>query len=305
MAEIAIVHLVRRSNGLAPLERFISSYRRYPAGREHDLIMIFKGFASGQVTPDYDHLLSGIPHHRLYLADYGFDLRPYFKAVESFDYKYFCFFNSFSRILAPEWLAKLHRWAATDGTGLVGATASYQSFSTDSAERQRKLGKLGIGERMKWRIRHIFKDPQPNLVVQRAAAWILGELGLWRPSRHFRPFPNYHIRTNAFMASGGTLKRVCLGSLRVKLSAYMFESGWNNMTDQITRMGLRPLVVDRDGNAYEREEWHRAETFWQGRQENLLVADNQTDAYAYADFSKRQELSRFAWGPHARPGRDE
>jgi hypothetical protein len=67
------------------------------------------------------------------------------------------------------------------------------------------------------------------------------------------------------------------------------------------RFGLRPLVVGRNGEAYEKERWHLADTFRQGSQENLLVADNQTDRYAQADAATRAELSRCAWGEHARP----
>ena len=43
-------------------------------------------------------------------------------------------------------------------------------------------------------------------------------------------------------------------------------------------------------------------TFWQSNQENLLVADNQTETYRAADPAGRAELSHYAWGELARPG---
>jgi hypothetical protein len=138
-------------------------------------------------------------------------------------------------------------------------------------------------------------------VAQRAGDWLLGEMGLWDPARYFPPFPNYHVRTNAFMAARETLARVRIGTVFFKLSAFMFESGYDSLTNQILRLGLRPLIVGRDGQAYEKERWHLARTFRQGCQENLLVADNQTDDYADADAARRAELSKFAWGDHARP----
>ncbi len=183
MAEIGVVHLVRRKNGPEPFERFLVSYRKYPAGMPHDLILIFKGFSSGRGTQVYDRLLADVPHRRMYLADYGFDLRPYFKAVAMLEHRYLCFLNSFSRILDDDWLAKLHRWASADGVGMVGTTASYQSFSSDSVERRLMLDKMNFSESLKWRISHIFKDPKPNLVVQRTSAWLLGALGIWNPDR--------------------------------------------------------------------------------------------------------------------------
>lgn len=301
MAEIGVIHLVRRKNGLAPFERFLASYREHPAGARHDLVLIFKGFPFGLGTQAYDQLLGDVPHRRMYLADYGLDLRPYFKAVASLEHRYLCFLNSFSRILDRDWLAKLHRWASATGVGLVSATASYQSFSTSSAERDQMLLGMSPAARLRWRMGHVFKDVQAGLSAQRGAAWLLAGAGLWDPARYFPPFPNYHVRTNAFMASREMLARVRIGPVVVKLSAFMFESGRESLTNQILRYGLRPVMVGRDGTGYEKEHWHLANTFRQGRQENLLVADNQTDLYAMADVGGRAELSRLAWGKHARP----
>ena len=304
MDKVGVVHLVRRKNGLEPFERFLASYRTYPAGIPHDLILIFKGFPKGGKTQDYDRLLVDVPHRRIYLADFGFDLRPYFKAVAMLEHHHLCFINSFSRILAQDWLIKLYRCATAEGVGVVGATASYQSFSSDSADRKRMLRIMSLNKRLGWQIRHIFNDRHPRLILQRAAAWFLGVLRIWSPARYFPLFPNYHVRTNAFMASREVLARVSIGPMFFKLSAYMFESGHDGMTQQIMKFGLRPLVVGRDGVSYEKEDWPNANTFWQGRQENLLISDNQTEAYDNADIERRAELSKFAWGSFARPQRN-
>lgn len=301
VAEVAVVHLIRRKNGLAPFERFLASYRRYPAGLPHNLVLIFKGFPFGRGTMEYDRMLADLPHRRIYLADRGFDLRPYFKAVSTLEHRYLCFLNSFSLILVSDWLAKLHHWAATKGVGVVGATASYQSFSSSSIERAQMLRQMNPAARMHWRVRHVFADMDARLIVQRGAAWILGATGLWDPAKYFPSFPNYHVRTNAFMASRETLTRVQIGPVFFKLSAYMFESGHESLTSQIMRRGLRPVVVGRDGTGYEKEQWHSANIFRQGCQENLLIADNQTDIYERGSFEKRTELSKLAWGPFARP----
>lgn len=301
MAEIAVVHLVRRKNGIAPFERFLASYRAFPTGADHELVLIFKGFPFGRGTAPYDRLLAGAPHRRIYLADFGLDLRPYFKAVRALDHGYLCFLNSFSRILDGGWLAKLHRWAAAKGVGVAGATASCQSFSTSSAERDLVLRDLSPAARLRWRMDHLFEGMQVRLVAQRGAAWVLGRAGLWKPARYFPPFPNYHVRTNAFMASREVLSRVRIGPVLFKLSAFMFESGRDSLTNQLAAQGLRPIMVGRDGTGYERERWHEANVFRQGGQENLLIADNQTDLYEAADAGGRAALSRLAWGAQARP----
>lgn len=301
MAEIGVVHLVRRKNGLAPFERFLASYREYPAGVPHDLVLVFKGFPFGHGTRTYDRLLADVPHSRMYLADYGFDLRPYFKAVERFDYRFFCFLNSFSRILDVDWLAKLHRWVTKEGVGLVGATGSYESFSSNRAERSNMLAGLGFMERLHWRLGHLLSGSGPRTIGQHAAGWMVETLGLKDPRQNFPSFPNFQIRTNAFMAARKTLLQIRSGPMLFKFSAYALESGQNSLTSQVMRHGLKPLVVARSGESFEKEQWHLSNTFRQSLQENLLIADNQTDVYGASTAAERAVLARQTWHEFARP----
>jgi hypothetical protein len=117
----------------------------------------------------------------------------------------------------------------------------------------------------------------------------------------FDPFPNYHVRTNAFMIARDTLAALRLHALHDKKHAYLLESGRESITHQIRAMDLRTLIVDRDGGAYDHQQWHRSRSFWQGDQEGLLVADNQTRHYADGDIDRRRVLSAFAWGEKADP----
>jgi hypothetical protein len=302
VADVGLVHLVRRRNGIGPFERFLASYRGHRAGVAHDLVVVFKGFGAARNTAAYDRALADIPHRRIYVADRGFDLGPYFKAVAMLEHRYLCFLNSFSRVLDDDWLAKLHRWACADGVGVAAATGSYQSFASGNAERERPLERLSWAGRVRSRTRHVFSAGPARVVALRAAASLLGPLGVWNPARYFPPFPNCHVRTNAFMSARATLARIRVGPMILKLSAFMFESGRHSLTNQLLSFGLRPIVVGRDGAGYEKEDWHRADTYRQSRQENLLVADNQTDLYAEGNERVRAELSRIAWGHYARPG---
>lgn len=258
MSGIAVVHLVRRQNGLAPLQRFLDSYRSHAAGAEHELILLYKGFGR-EVPADYAQALAGISHQRMLLPDRGFDLQPYFAAVAVFDHEYFCFLNSFSRILAPGWLAKLRAPLPSRTVGLVGATGSCES-----------LAALPVPKR-------------------------------WITQRYFSPFPNHHMRTNAFMAAREVLERIALRPMLFKFFALACESGKDGLTAQLGKLGLEALVVDRHGTVFAMDQWHLSNTFRQSLQEDLLVSDNQTDAYASADAAARARLSRLAWGEWARP----
>jgi len=301
VSDLAVVHLVRRQNGLPPFERFLSSYRARAAGAPHELVILFKGFAIQGGMQDYDRLLDGTPHRRLFVPDRGLDLNAYFESVASLAHDRFCFLNSYSRILDDGWLGKLARWLREEGVGLVGATGSCQSIARGYPMPQGENA-VSPAARLRTRIRLALRDRRPGTLARRAGLWGLRLAGIWRPARDIPAFPNYHVRTNAFMVARRTLDRIRFRPLRWKLSAYKFESGNDSLTNQVLRLGLKVLVVGRDGEGYPPERWHLSNTFWQSNQENLLVADNQTEAYIAADPADRAVLSRYAWGELARPG---
>jgi hypothetical protein len=67
------------------------------------------------------------------------------------------------------------------------------------------------------------------------------------------------------------------------------------MTRQIYRMGLRPLVVGKDGEGYERERWRESLTFRSGDQRNLLVEDNRSREFAAAPDWLRARIESETW----------
>lgn len=300
MADVAVVHLARRQNGIAPFQRFLQSMGAHEAGVPHDLVILFKGFK--RVSLEYDRVLEGIPHRRLLMSDRGFDINAYFEAAKQLDYPSFCFLNSYSRVLADGWLEKLYSRIRCSGVGLVGATGSYQSIAGGYTSQERSLEDLAPAARVWMRIRRALADRRSHALSQRALRVVLRLIGVWRPARDFAPFPNYHLRTNAFMATRDMLGRIKFGSLRMKHSAYKFESGKEGLTNQVLNLGSQVLVVGRNGEAYEPERWHLSNTFWQSSEENLLVADNQTELYLSSDAATRAELADYAWGHYARPG---
>jgi hypothetical protein len=270
MPSICVVHLVRYRNGPKPFGKFIESLRDNPGGHPFDLLLIFKGFPSREITGDYGRLIRSLPHRRLFVPDIGFDIAPYFKAVREFDYEYFCFLNSYSTLLDPDWLSKMFRNILLPDVGIVGATGSWQSMYSGSFESEKRGYPL-------WK--RIFAGPWRRVL-----------------RKFFAPFPNAHIRTNAFLVSRETMRKIRHGWILTKMDAWRFESGKTGLTKLIIDMKLKPLVVGRDGLAYEKEDWCRSGTFWQREQQNLLVADRQTLRYATADPGERRWMRRYAWG---------
>lgn len=289
MSNICVVHLVRAENGPSPFADFMRSYREHPAGVAHELLLLCKGFdesAASQLPADYGALARDVPHRTMFVPDEGFDIGPYFIAARELVYRRFCFLNSFSRLLDAGWLAKLAAPAETKGVGIVSATGSCESYYTNMA---RDLSPVRYLRRAAYSIRQGEKpEGVGDYLSQRR------ELRAARAA--FDPFPNYHVRTNAFVIARDVMLDLKVGAIRNKMDAAVFESGKAGLTRQLSAKGLRALVVGRDGVAYEKERWRESHTFRSGEQRNLLVADNRTRQYAEADSPTKKFLQACSWG---------
>jgi len=272
MPDIAVVHLVRARNGIEPFRNFIQSYRKNPSGIGHDLLIAFKGFLGEESLSEYRRLLSDIPHRSFRLWDYGFDIRAYFMVTYKFEYQYFCYLNSFSVLLDASWLAAMYRCISQPGVGLVGATGSWESSYTNNIDVPEPASFFGRLKTRHW---------------------------MSRLADQFDPFPNHHIRTNGFMIARNTMMKIHKGFIHSKWEAHRFESGKNSLTKQVMRMGLKVLITGKDGTCFAPNDWHRSGTFRCGNQENLLIADNQTNSFTQADAETRRILVAYAWGETA------
>lgn len=256
MAEICVVHLVWAPLGLAPLKRFVRSYRAHPAGLDHRLHLVFKEFHDDAALERACAVAAGLDYDETHMPESKLDLDAYREMAERVraDAVFFC--NSNSELLADGWLAKLAAHHAVPRVGIVGATGSWESGLSPA--------------------------PLPLKLLR------------WR---RFGPFPNVHLRTNAFLIDRELAVALRWPKVRGKNDAWALENGRRGLTAQILDRGLRALVVGRDGRAYPPEQWPESRTFRAGEQDNLLVADNRTRDYLAADAPMRRHLAELAWGP--------
>ena len=296
----AVVHLVRRSNGEAPLRAFLDSYRAHDAGAEHELVLLFKGFAPGETEPL--RALVGVPSLALHVPDDGLDLTAYRAVAAQLDHERVCFLNSFSEIQTSGWLRLLSSALDERGAAAAGASGSWASL------RSFRLFLLGLpsayrevlGDRAA--VAAAFADAQsgPRRGAAARMATALGELP--QALVGYRPFPAPHLRTNAFLVERARFAGLRARGLATKAGSHRFESGRRGMSAQLRAASGRLLVVGADGEARDVDDWPAGDVFWQGDQRELLVADNQTRLYARAAPDVRTVLSRQAWGRAARVG---
>jgi hypothetical protein len=127
MTGISVVHLVWAPLGPEPLRAFLSAVAEHPAGTDHELLMVFNGFADAAARAEHLALLDGIEHERLDLPAPTQDLPAYHAALQAVTTDRVCFLNSYARPLADGWLATLDAAVCAPGTGLAGASGSWES----------------------------------------------------------------------------------------------------------------------------------------------------------------------------------
>ncbi len=301
-----VVYLLWGPLGLEPVRAFLRSYRAHAAGLEHRLVIVLNGVQERGARAAFEAELEGVEHELIVLPAPVLDLLAYRQAAERLCAGRYCFLNSYSRVLGEDWLAHMDRALADPGVGIVAASASWASMLSyalfqlglPSAYRDVFDGRRAtLREFERLHTERTGETPSENAVKRRLGA----VLSLAPMLVGFTPFPAYHVRTNAFAIEHRTCMKLFTAHTRRKVQTHRLESGRHSYTAQLERDGMRALVVDRDGRRYGREEWAASETFWQGEQRGLLIADNQTDYYAEGDARRRLLLARYAWGAQARP----
>lgn len=326
---LGVVYLARAAEPTDSIQRFADSYRRHPAGIAHTLIVIFKGFNTYINPSPYVAAFAGLQYKSFWTTDTKVDIGNYQDVAQHYGSDAtLCFLNTHSEILADNWLRIMYD-ALMPEVGVVGTTATYESLRTSSELISKAVWLTeGMGvKRNRW-LKHQFSSEltknAPTWMKRYRAASVFSKIKMWRRPkiqhelhegftefwhsltaiggpyyflREWRAFPNPHIRSNAFLIRADTF-RALRNYVVTKEHAYAFESGPNNMTGQIIRSGQRAVVVDRDGEVFEIDEWPKSGTFRSGNQSGLLVHDKQTRNFMRFNSCERTTLQRMTWGDY-------
>ncbi len=278
-ASLAVVYLCWLPYGLEYLKRFIASYKTHSAGAGHKLVILFNGTGQKAGTELFQYANENLPPFTSLELEDGQDIDAYFFAASQLKEDRILFLNSFAEFTADDWLKKYNSvFESEPQTGVVGATGSYQSLYND-VFRQPFAWERSKG------FNHNFK--KYKLFIKNFLYW------RWL----IAPFPNPHVRTNAFMVPRQLFLSLKRRKLNRKFDAYLFESGRRSLTNQVLKKGLKVWLVDKEGRAYAPPHWRDSRTFWWSDQEGALVTDNQTEYYAKnALTAYGQYLRHISWG---------
>lgn len=321
MSSLAVVYLARAAEGIEPVRRFIDSYNRYPAGVAHDLVIVWKGFPNRSTAGSpQERICEKVQHRSITVTDDGFDITAYKIAAETLPHDYVCFLNTFSQIEAGGWLGKLYSHASRPEIGICGATGSLESIreSVRGMSKAIWLCHQGIpydpliaeqwGHEIVKYLPRWLEAPSLKQIVKRMLlrkapidyeqfepAFELFWAKAGAPYANLPCFPNPHIRSNAFMVRRTLFLDALPTSVATKEDCLEFESGHTGLTNIIARRGLRAVVIGADGRAYCSSEWSDSRTFRTARQENKLVADNQTRDFDAMPPARKRLYEHLTW----------
>jgi hypothetical protein len=328
----AVVYLVRKAEGLEPLNRFVAGYRAHPAGAPHDFVAIFKGF--GESDPDLSlakDVLADLRPREFYIDDEGIDISAYLDVAARLEHEEICFLNTFSEPDAADWLAKLLCHLRRNNVGLVGATGSYESLRS-SMELLSKVvwlcnaKRIPSDDRLARHFRWLLQSQYPTWLTNppRPSFWqrVSRKPALqstyaqhdddyakfwgtvtqpnaeidWAPQ--FPEFPNPHIRSNCFAIARKRLLDFGFPKIITKMEGCRFESGYDSLSARIRQSGLATLVVGKDGTGYDVQDWPLSRTFRLGDQANILVTDNQVRNFRNYSLDERATHVLMTWGDY-------
>ena len=134
-AKIVVLYLARGESSAEreAIGKFFSTYRKYTAGIDHELVTIIKGFKNESDLSNARAHWSNAPHIELECNDDLFDLGAFTYAAKHVKGNVILVLNTFSRIESNEWLLKIARtYYSTQKIGIVGCSASFGKHRTNS-----------------------------------------------------------------------------------------------------------------------------------------------------------------------------
>ncbi|PWJ60398.1 hypothetical protein CLV98_101582 [Dyadobacter jejuensis] len=295
--ELGIVFLMWVPYGIEHLVEFVHSYETYPPNVDHQLYILFNGTLDNNIEPYCQFLKSRNIEYKTSFLESGQDIYAYRHIAKQIKSKYLLFLNTYSRILAANWGKFFLSAIKQPNVGLVGATGSWQSRTSNGFKRMAYF--LSPEQVAK---NHVLNYSKKTIQIGKFSIGISPRLSLIGALiksildfSDFPRFPNPHLRTNAFIVEREFWLEMKINGLKSKKDAYRMESGKNSFTAQTIQKNKKVLVIDKKGTTYEYTEWNKSHTLWQFKQENLLISDNFTRLFEHGTENEQRIMTSTIW----------
>jgi hypothetical protein len=289
-----VVYVIRKQdeNSAMRFSRFVTSYKKHPAGFEHKLIIIRKGFQDCEDEwQQWITQLEGIPFELRSYPDRHYFFGYIRLVMEDYPDQYILSCASTTEILVDNWLylfmkhAKLNR--ILSHCGCFQSLAGSEMSHSNKDRWENIISKIGRFVSFDYSIKQVlFNRRNVNKLKSYA-------------SDLYYPFPNPYLRTSVFMVPPRLLSAIywpTVDSIQTKYDDYLFESSKYGLSAQALYRDYNLLVVGRDGEAYNIPEWKDSGTFRSKDQYNLVIGDHHTSDFYFASSSQKKMFEDLTYG---------
>lgn len=265
--DILVCYLFTKFDKIDDLSKFIEYYKLNNPGVSHILLICFKNVSNIDKNKCIEILDKNIDSYDIFDDDHmnnDFDFGSYLRISLEFKNRIIFFLNATSFPISNNWL-KLIKDHYNEKT-IIATSASYESHL--SSLRLKKFYKfLSFGFKY---LRNYF---------------------------FFNKFPNPHIRTTGFMINSNDLvlflkDKIC----KDKFDAWKIESGKNNLTQFFLKKEFKILLVNSDGNIFEKDKWAESNTYFYKEKSKLIISDKHTRKYDLMSNHDKKKLLKNVWG---------
>jgi hypothetical protein len=284
---------------------FINSYITHPAGCEHRLIIIRKGFELHEtewnrwVAP-----LKDIPFELRSYPDEYFVFGYFRFVLEDYPDCYVLFLNATSEILVDDWLLLYMKHAKENR--VLGSGGTYSGLNSNHVKKKRccRFSKhVKANQVCQTQCPYaVFNVNYYKYMLKRYVFSLIGKESIWDEfcNTNFYPYPCPMLRTNAFMVPPQFLKKIHFWPDKLltqsKHVEFLFESGKYSLTIQAIIAGYEIFVCGANGFAYSITEWRESKTFRSYNQDNALIADHHVRCYDAASPRMKKHFEVVSYG---------
>lgn len=285
---IDVIYLARGTDwGIKTVRKFFDSYKKYPAGTEHNLIIAAKAWDTcpedykelQQLANDYNAKIIDLP-------DDGYDFGAYYRVAQKSNADYILCLVSTSEIMDNNWLLKYkNAFDKNEKLKYIGTTGSWGITPIAIDIFREELREKYQRPSFKYHLKKVWKYLNNYSIVYKTVHSPL-------------TFPNYHVRTNAFMID----RKLYLSFMlkykipKNKIETYHLESGYNSLTRFVLKHNFEVGVIGKDEKIYSKEEWDKSKTFFSPDMSNLLIKDRYYEFYNNLSNRDKTLHEFYAWG---------
>lgn len=286
--QIDVIYIARGIDwGIKTVKKFIESYKNHPAGYPHNLIIAAKAWETlPEEYAELKQLANEAGAEIINLPDDGLDFGAYYRTIQNRSSDYIFCLSTFCVILQDNWL-KVFTDNMIKNTNLKLA-APMGSWEKCPVNIQNILNEV----KARHKIRNL------NYKLDKVLSVIKNFGTIVKYSLLPQNFPNYHIRTCAFIVDSQLFINYFTDKKlpKNKLQAYCIESGKESLTQYCIKNGYQVGILGKDNKLYAKEEWDKSKTFRCPDMSNLLIMDKQAKLYINSDTNEKAFLEKVTWG---------